>query len=167
MSSLRIDPARAADVDALADLEASAMGAEAWSRASVAAEVAAAADGRVVLVARDGGTDDLVGWVDLAVAGDVADLLRVAVAPVARRRGAAGALLRQAYAVLPVAVDRVLLEVAASNSAARALYADQGFTEIARRAGYYRDGGDALVMQRARHDGADLARTTTLSGGRP
>jgi ribosomal-protein-alanine N-acetyltransferase len=44
----------------------------------------------------------------------------------------------------------VFLEVAASNTAAQALYRGFGFTEAGRRTGYYRRGDgveDALVMR--------------------
>ena len=43
----------------------------------------------------------------------------------------------------------MLLEVAAGNAAALAFYGAEGFTEVARRRHYYRDGSDAVVMQRA------------------
>jgi ribosomal protein S18 acetylase RimI-like enzyme len=43
---------------------------------------------------------------------------------------------------------RVLLEVSARNDGALAFYATEGFTEIDRRPAYYRDGSDAVVMQR-------------------
>jgi ribosomal-protein-alanine N-acetyltransferase len=40
----------------------------------------------------------------------------------------------------------MFLEVAAQNTAARALYAALGFTETGRRPAYYEDGGDALIL---------------------
>ena len=145
-----IVPATLADAAELAVLEAATMGGEAWSPAQVAAELDAAERGaRVVRVLRDVDGGELAGWCDLAVAGDSADLLRIAVHPDARRAGHGAALLNVATDALPREVDRVLLEVAAGNAAARALYDRHGFVEIARRARYYRDGSDAVVMQRA------------------
>ena len=44
----------------------------------------------------------------------------------------------------------MLLEVAADNDAAQALYASAGFVEIARRPGYYPGGRDAVVMRTVR-----------------
>ena len=84
------------------------------------------------------------------MAGDVADLMRIAVAEPDRRSGIASDLLvalqdtaRQAGA------ERMLLEVAESNVDARAFYAAHGYTEISRRPAYYADRGDALVLMRA------------------
>lgn len=85
-----------------------------------------------------------------SVAGE-AEILTLAVAPRARGRGLGRALVQ---AMLDAAHEdgatRVLLEVAESNAAARALYAGAGFTEIGRRPAYFRrsDGTreDALLM---------------------
>ena len=41
----------------------------------------------------------------------------------------------------------ILLEVHAANEPARALYQRKGFNQIHIRKSYYRDGGDALVLQ--------------------
>jgi len=129
-------PATAADVDALAALEADLFGADAWSPASVGAEVTA---GRV-LVADD---DGIAGYVVTFAAGDVLDLMRIAVRPDRRRHGLAHALLEAA------STDRrMLLEVSERNAGAIAFYAAEGFTEIARRDRYYRDGSAAVVMER-------------------
>ncbi|MBK5217865.1 MAG: ribosomal-protein-alanine acetyltransferase, partial [Propionibacteriales bacterium] len=45
--------------------------------------------------------------------------------------------------------ERLLLEVAADNTAALAMYADHGFVEISRRHGYYTGGRDAVILQLA------------------
>jgi ribosomal protein S18 acetylase RimI-like enzyme len=45
-------------------------------------------------------------------------------------------------------VPRVRLLVRRSNQAARALYAQAGYRQIERRGSYYRDGEDAVVMER-------------------
>ena len=128
--------ATAADVDALAALEADLFGADAWTPASVGAEVTA---GRV-LVADDVG---IAGYVVTLAAGDVLDLMRIAVRPDRRRHGLAHALLEAA------STDRrMLLEVSERNAGAIAFYAAEGFTEIARRDRYYRDGSAAVVMER-------------------
>ncbi|MBB3062343.1 ribosomal protein S18-alanine N-acetyltransferase [Microbulbifer rhizosphaerae] len=81
---------------------------------------------------------------------DAAEILDIAVAPRWRRRGVAGALLRQLLAQLPPEIERVLLEVRASNRAARSLYRKLGFREDGLRKNYYpADGGareDAVLM---------------------
>ena len=82
-----------------------------------------------------------------------AEILTLAVQPEARRQGL-GRLLVQELIAQATGAERVFLEVAESNQAARALYAGCGFEEIGRRPGYYAysDGGaeDALVMQLVR-----------------
>ena len=133
---MNVRPATAADVDALAGLESDLFGSDAWSRASVGAEVAA---GRV-LVADDEG---IAGYVVTLAAGDVLDLMRIAVRPDRRRHGLAHALLEAAWTD-----RRMLLEVSERNAGAIAFYAAEGFTEIARRDRYYRDGSAAVVMER-------------------
>jgi len=128
--------ATAADVDALAALEADLFGADAWSPASVGAEVTA---GRVLVADEEG----IAGYVVTLAAGDVLDLMRIAVRPDRRRHGLAHALLEAA------STDRrMLLEVSERNAGAIAFYAAEGFTEIARRDRYYRDGSAAVVMER-------------------
>jgi ribosomal protein S18 acetylase RimI-like enzyme len=139
-----IRPAVAADRDPVAALERDCLGPDAWSASVVEAEIAH--PDRVVLVdERDGA---VVAWADLGVTADVADLHRVAVAPRHRRTGLATALLDAGReAVAARGAERLLLEVAADNDAALALYAARGFAPIARRRGYYAGGRDAVVME--------------------
>ena len=133
---MNLRPATEADLHALATLEQDLFGHDAWSRGSVAAEVSA---GRV-LVADD---DGLAGYVVTLAAGDALDLMRIGVRRDRRRRGLAHALLAAA-----ATGDRVLLEVSERNTGAIAFYSAEGFTEIARRRRYYRDGSAAVVMER-------------------
>ena len=87
------------------------------------------------------------------VAGE-AELLTIAVDPMLRR-GGLGRRLTTAFLAQAQqnGVESVFLEVAASNEAARALYAATGFTAAGRRRGYYQrpDGSreDALVLVRS------------------
>jgi ribosomal-protein-alanine N-acetyltransferase len=79
-----------------------------------------------------------------------AELLRLAVHPDARRRGAARALVAAAKRHLrPLSVRCLLLEVRSDNDAALGLYRGLGFERIATRRAYYADGGDALVLRSA------------------
>ena len=87
-----------------------------------------------------------------AVAGE-AELLTIAVAPEARRRGLGRTLVsRFLYQARLRQADRAFLEVSAQNPAAIALYESAGFTPAGRRTGYYRtpEGTriDALVLAR-------------------
>lgn len=71
------------------------------------------------------------------VAGE-AELLTLAVAPPARRRGLARTLLaRFDTEAAARAATTAFLEVAEDNAAARALYAGAGWRPVGRRPGYY------------------------------
>jgi len=96
-----------------------------------------------------------------AVAGE-AELLTLAVAPEARRRGLGRKLLaRFQYQASLRGAERAFLEVSAENVPAIALYESTGFARVGRRRGYYQTPSgqriDALVLAR------DLARD--LAGG--
>lgn len=87
------------------------------------------------------------GYVLMRTVGDVSDLQRIGVAPALQRAGLAARLLAAACAgVREEGAERILLEVAEDNEAARAFYAREGFVEIDRRPRYYRTGAAALVL---------------------
>ena len=78
---------------------------------------------------------------------DEAELLTLCVEPAAPGHGLGRRLAETLFAELRAeGVRRVHLEVRGSNAAARALYGALGFRESRRRAGYYRDGEDALEL---------------------
>ncbi len=88
-----------------------------------------------------------------AVAGE-AELLTLAVAPQARRRGVGGRLVaRFVYQARLRGADEAFLEVAAGNTGALMLYRAHGFAGAGLRRDYYRhpDGRaeDALILRRA------------------
>jgi ribosomal-protein-alanine N-acetyltransferase len=95
--------------------------------------------------------DIAIGFVLARDLGDECEILSLGVVPESRRRGIARALLR-------AAIDEagrqgrpsVVLEVAADNAAARALYARAGFVAVGHRPRYYRRAGeavDALILR--------------------
>jgi len=87
------------------------------------------------------------GFILLRVAADEAEILTLAVAPHARRKGAGGALVSGAAArAHALGAQRMFLEVATSNAAARALYGQFGFAEVGLRKGYYGE-DDALILR--------------------
>lgn len=92
------------------------------------------------------GTGFLLG----RVIGPEAEILTLAVAPEARRQGLARGLVADFAAAHEAA--RILLEVAADNTPARALYAACGFHPVGRRPGYYRTPAgnrcDAVLLAR-------------------
>jgi ribosomal-protein-alanine N-acetyltransferase len=67
-----------------------------------------------------------------------------------RRAGLGAALVAAAMARAAAAgAAAMYLEVASGNGPARALYERAGFVRVGRRARYYPDGGDALVLRAA------------------
>jgi ribosomal-protein-alanine N-acetyltransferase len=90
----------------------------------------------------DGFILDLIGPED-------AEILTIGVAPHARRRGVARALIADlAKRARHRGARRILLEVAADNNAAIALYTSSAFTLLGERPGYYRlpsGKADALI----------------------
>ena len=92
-----------------------------------------------------------------------AEILNLAVEPGFRGKGLAGQMLDAAVIELADrGVVNAYLEVRESNSAARALYAKRGFSEIGRRRAYYRRPvEDALVLRRViGTDGAEEEKST-------
>lgn len=84
-----------------------------------------------------------------AIAGE-AEILTLMVAPPAQRQGVGTRLLTAAMARAAANGARAMvLEVAAGNLAALALYRGIGFDQVGRRRRYYADGADALVLRRA------------------
>ncbi len=142
---MTLRPVTFRDVGALTALEREVFGAEAWDEPSWWGELARRPRREYVLDADD---DDLRGYGGLDHAGEVSDVMTLAVAPAARGTGRGRVLLEE---LLRRAAARgaghVMLEVRADNTAARALYDRAGFTVLRTRRRYYPDGGDALVLR--------------------
>lgn len=149
--SLRLDPISAAAAGTLAEplaqLHAACFPEEPWLPRAIAEIM---------------GIAGFFGWIawsreapaGLALAqalGEECEILALGVVPERRRAGVGSALLAAIRDEAPRrGAQRLFLEVAADNSAARALYAAQGFVQIGRRVNYYRraDGlADALVLR--------------------
>jgi ribosomal-protein-alanine N-acetyltransferase len=142
-----VRPATDADVDEVADSEAANLGSDAWSHALVEEGVAGRLPTVHYLVADDGGR--VVGHAVASLAGDIAELQRIAVSAGHRRAGVATALLDEVLALATTGgADRMLLEVREDNEGALGFYAARGFVEVDRRRRYYRDGATAVVLRR-------------------
>ena len=132
------------DTDVLAHLHATSF-ADAWSAEWLARLLAQSG---TFAVLADG---DCGGFVLARAAGGEAEILTLAVAPAARRRGIGSALIsvacRQAR---EMGADAMFLEVSRTNEPAITLYTRLGFREVGRRKGYYQEPGgsneDALVF---------------------
>lgn len=117
-----------------------------WSEGSVAAEL----DNPLScwLVCQEKG--EVLGYVGSQTVLDQSDMMNIAVAAEARRRGIAQALIQALTAQLKTRGSRSLsLEVRPSNAAAVALYQKLGFTQVGRRPNYYRHPReDGLILRK-------------------
>ena len=104
--------------------------------------------GNIFLAACDGA--EVLGYVGCQTVLDEGYITNVAVSPAARRRGIARQLLaRLAAEAEAMHLVFLTLEVRASNAAAIALYAGEGYKEAGVRKGFYRDPQeDAVLMTR-------------------
>ena len=92
----------------------------------------------------------VLGYVGSQTCFEDADILNVAVVPAARRRGIAAALMRELEARLaPKGVERITVEVRASNVPAIRLYEGLGYVRVGLRKNYYeKPREDALILQK-------------------
>lgn len=140
--------AAVSDLAAIMALENTVFPEDAWTAATMRAELADRHGYYLVAEALDG--SGLVGYAGLRAPRGVeqADVQTIAVAEGVRRQGLGRALIG---ALLAEARDRgateVFLEVRADNPGAQALYASLGFEGIAVRRGYYPGGVDALILR--------------------
>lgn len=114
-----------------------------WSRETIASSLEE--ERTFVLVAVESGV--ICGYGVAWALGDEGDIMHIAVAPAARRRGIGTHLLKELLgACVKHGATKVLLEVSVGNHAARNLYERLGFVEVGLRRRYYRDGEDAVTM---------------------
>ncbi|MBS0241222.1 MAG: ribosomal protein S18-alanine N-acetyltransferase [Proteobacteria bacterium] len=121
-----------------------------WDEAAIATLIGH--PGSVAMVASLGKPTEICGFVLAQAAADEAEILTIGVAPNGQRQGIGKKLVEGLKrAAGRAGAKSLFLEVAESNSAARALYAKTGFHEAGRRKGYYTktDGSkeDALLLK--------------------
>ena len=96
-------------------------------------------------------TDDgsLAGYLLVLLHRRSPKLYSLGVAPCHRGRGVAAALMERMLEILDAAgTARTVLEVRCGNDAALNLYRRFGYAVLKRLEGFYRDGGDAFLMER-------------------
>jgi [ribosomal protein S18]-alanine N-acetyltransferase len=117
------------------------------------------------LVARSG--DATVGMALCRIAVDEAELLTIGVVPERRGQGVGEQiLLRSEHEATVRGARRMFLEVSTLNTAGKSLYLRSGYAQIGCRRGYYGDGSDALVLEKALASdgqGSDFKLITPLS----
>jgi len=131
-----------ADLEPLARLHALCFPEDAWDAAALASiHAMKGAEARLAEEAARA-----VGLLFAVVAGPEAEILTLGVAPTARRRGVARLLIEDLFArARALAAESVVLEVAADNAPALALYEGTGFRTVGLRHAYYhRDHGPAI-----------------------
>jgi len=138
MTVRRFDPAQG-DIEILAALHAASFTA-AWDGPALAALLAA--PGTFAFHHAD-------AFVLARSAGGEAEILTLAVAPPARRKGLGRILMQMAGdEAVRLGADVMFLEVGTGNRAALALYGALGFQRVGLRQAYYGT-GDALVLKAA------------------
>lgn len=137
------------DIEVLAALEREAFADDAWTEQTWWAELAERPR-RDYVVWDDPDRGGVIGYAGLDLAGDVADVMTIAVAPAARGLGLGCQLLDELVARATAhGAEALLLEVRADNDRARELYDRNGFEVLTVRRRYYQPGDvDALVMRR-------------------
>lgn len=130
---MKLRAAAPSDLPAIAAIQAAAPEAAQWPPGDYLRYECAVAD--------DEGVAGFI--VTRQIAPGEAELLNLAVAPSARRRGIGRALLAH---VLEARPGRWLLEVRASNASAIRLYESAGFSDLSRRPGYYRESPEAAIV---------------------
>ncbi len=142
---INILSARLADLDAIMELErAGFASAERWSERSWIGELIA--DNRRVMIAR---AHQPVGVITWSVIGELAELLRLVVAPAYRRQGIGTRLVEAGVRAVRAAGARAaMLEVGYTNEPAIALYQRLDFEQLRARENYYGPGRHALILKR-------------------
>jgi [ribosomal protein S18]-alanine N-acetyltransferase len=135
---------RADDLEAIVALEKRAFR-DPWPATMFRRELRLA-HSKIVLARAHGGA--VVGYVCRWIVADHMEIQNIAVDPRWRRRSIARRLLACTIEEAKAAhVTRAMLEVRIGNRAAIALYREFGFEASGRRARYYDDGEDALLME--------------------
>ena len=143
---LQLRPMSVNDVGQVVRLEQEAFAGDVhdpWSYALFEEEFAQ--PGRTWWVAHDQG--DIIGFAGGMLAGDVLEVLDVAVRPTRRKEGIGTRLMQRiAYDGHVLGAQSITLEVSATNDVGLALYRSLGLEQVGRRRDYYGKGKDALIM---------------------
>ena len=141
-----VRPAGVDDVPAVAGLETTCLGPDAWSGSLVSQGIVGTLPTVSYLVAEDGG--EVIGHAVTSIVADIAELQRIAVAAEHRRRGVPDSCCAQ-----PSTPPRAPRPTGCSSRCASTTVPPwpstprQGFVEIDRRERYYADGTTAVVLR--------------------
>lgn len=142
----QIVPMTAAHLDAVAELEKICFPEDPWSRRIFAEALANGNTTSLLALAEDG---SLLGYLFFTAVLDEGGVDNIAVAPAARRRGVASALLGAFHRYgREHGLNSLFLEVRPSNTGAAALYEKLGYREVGRRKNYYLDPKEDAIMMK-------------------
>lgn len=146
-SAGRLRPLRWTDLGEVVSLELRTFPTDAWDEASWWSELAQRP--RRDYTVLEGDSAALWGYAGLDLAGEVADVMTIAVDPRRRGSGHGARLLQHLLARASDAGARhLMLELRADNAPAQALYRRFGFQVVRTRTRYYQpEDVDALVMR--------------------
>jgi len=143
---VRLRPMRWWDVADAAAMEPELFPTAPWTAAGFWSELAGVPGTRYYVVAED--ASGLVGYGGLMVVGPEADVQTVAVRSDRQGAGLGRVLVHDLLAeAVRRGCARMMLEVREDNAAARHLYEELGFEQVAVRRDYYGPGQDAVVMR--------------------
>jgi ribosomal-protein-alanine N-acetyltransferase len=142
------------DIPALTALEPELFADDPWSEQTWWAELAARPRRCYVVSERSG---NVVGYAGINCGGEVADVMTIAVAVLARGQGLGATLMQWLITeARRSGAEYLMLEVRADNAVAQRLYAASGFSQLTVRRKYYQPGDvDALIMRMSLRDLTD------------
>jgi ribosomal-protein-alanine N-acetyltransferase len=148
---LAITPAESSHLDQILDIENAAFSAP-WTRVMFEAEVVGNPFSQLFVATpiNDlGQPEDIAGYLCYWIVFEELRLLNLAVSQAWRRQGIARRFVQFALHDAQVqGVERALLEVRASNTAAQSLYDSFGFREYGNRVAYYTDPDEDAILMR-------------------
>lgn len=141
--SIMLRPAEGSDVEQICGIERVCFS-DPWSEQSFLSNI------NDITVAWDEESHAVLGFLVLLKTPFEAEILNVAVATEARRKGIGNLLIGHALENAGLSgCEAVFLEVRESNNGARSLYEKNGFTQISVRKNYYSNPKeDAIIMTR-------------------
>ncbi len=92
---------------------------------------------------------EIIAYTEISIVLDEANIDIIAITPTYQGRGLGRFLLKESLKRLKEkGVKKVFLEVSNNNKKALGLYSKLGFKKLLERKGYYKDGSDAIVMEK-------------------
>jgi [ribosomal protein S18]-alanine N-acetyltransferase len=144
-SIIKVRPMRWWDIDVVNPLEQELFPLDPWSIDQWWRELAQLHNHYFVVES----AGELCGYAGLSISGSDADIQTIAIADSFQGKGIGRKLLNQLVArSRELGVTYIFLEVRSDNTSALSMYSSFGFAEISKRAKYYPDGTDAVILRR-------------------